>query len=205
MPSGPSGALHTSGGWGADRRVVSKPGRAPPPPTGTVAGSTGALHTSGVGSLIGASSRSPARSRRRPLAPRQVSSVPSTPVGPGVLMGSALEGLRLHARKSSPCALKMAQIQRFCTCWAKFFAEMPVEGRCWANFIAPTGAVPRSCSDAAHLGLAAMGILRHAKPSSGVSSACRSLAWRHSPRLVAQARNLRGCGRQSADPLGENR
>ena len=51
----------------------------------------------------------------------------------------------------------MAQIQRFCTCWAKFFAEMPVAGRCWVNFFAPTGAVLRSCSDAAHLGLAAMG------------------------------------------------
>ena len=30
-----------------------------------------------------------------------------------------------------------------------------------------------------------MGVLCHAKPSSGVSSACWSLGWRHSPRLVA--------------------
>ena len=48
-------------------------------------------------------------------------------------------------RKSSPSALKMAQIQRFYTCWASFFAEMPVEGRRWASFFAPTGAVTRSC------------------------------------------------------------
>ena len=31
---------------------------------------------------------------------------------------------------------------------------------------------------------AAMGVLRHAKPSYGVSSACRSLGWRNFPRLV---------------------
>ena len=30
------------------RRVVSKPGQAPPPPTGTAAGPSGALHTSGT-------------------------------------------------------------------------------------------------------------------------------------------------------------
>ena len=43
---------------------------------------------------------------RYPLAPQPCPPgplTPSRPVGPGVLMGSALEGLRLHARKSSPC------------------------------------------------------------------------------------------------------
>ena len=42
------------------RRVVSKPGQAPPPPTGTAArpsGPPGALHTSGAGSLFGSSTR----------------------------------------------------------------------------------------------------------------------------------------------------
>ena len=33
------------------RRVVSKPGQAPPPPTGTTAALSGALHTSGALSL----------------------------------------------------------------------------------------------------------------------------------------------------------
>ena len=68
--------------WGvvADvaRCIVSKPGQVPPPPTGTAAwpcGPSGALHTSGAGSLIGASSRSPARPRHRPRAPQ------SGPVG----------------------------------------------------------------------------------------------------------------------------
>ena len=30
-----------------------------------------------------------------------------------------------------------------------------------------------------------VGVLRHAKPSGGVSPACRRLGWRHSPRLAA--------------------
>ena len=51
----------------------------------------------------------------------------------------------MKARKSSPCALKLAQIRRFCACWANFFAEMSLEGWCWASFFAPTGAVPRTC------------------------------------------------------------
>ena len=57
----------------AARRVVSKPGQAPPPPTGTAARPTspyGALHTSGAWSLIGASTRCPARPRHRPRAPQ---------------------------------------------------------------------------------------------------------------------------------------
>ena len=33
------------------RRVISKPGQAPPPPTGTAAGPSGALHTGGVCSI----------------------------------------------------------------------------------------------------------------------------------------------------------
>ena len=33
--------------------------------------------------------------------------------------------------------------------------------------------------------VAAMGVLRHAKPSDGVSPACRRLGWRHSPRFEA--------------------
>ena len=50
------------------RRVVSKPGQAPPPPTGTAAGPSGALHTSGAWCAdwwFGGSPRSPARPRRR--------------------------------------------------------------------------------------------------------------------------------------------
>ena len=64
------------------RRVVSKPGQAPPPPTGTAAwpsGPSGALHTSGAGSLmlLGASTRCPARPRHRPRAPQPGSPDPN--------------------------------------------------------------------------------------------------------------------------------
>ena len=30
----------------------------------------------------------------------------------------------------------MAHNRRLVACWAKFFAEMPVEGRCWASIFA---------------------------------------------------------------------
>ena len=58
-------------GWVADvcLCVVSKPGRASPPPTGTAADPSGALHTSGawcVDGWLGASARCPARPHRRP-------------------------------------------------------------------------------------------------------------------------------------------
>ena len=49
---------------------------------------SGALHTGGdwcTDVWLCASSRSPARPRHRPLAPRQIPPAPSMPVGPGVL------------------------------------------------------------------------------------------------------------------------
>ena len=49
-------------------------------------------------------------------------------------------------RKSSPSALKLAQLQRFCACWASFFAGMSLEGLCWVSFFAPIG--PASILDA---------------------------------------------------------
>ena len=84
-------------------------------------------------------------------------------------------------RKSSPSALKLAQLQRFCACWASFFAEMSLEGLCWASYFAPIG--PASVLDAMRCtsGWLRLGGLRHAKPSGGVSPACRRLGWRHSP------------------------
>ena len=47
-----------------------------------------------------------------------------------------------YARKSSPCSITTPQIRRFCACWASFFAEMPLEGPRWANFVAPIGPAP---------------------------------------------------------------
>ena len=56
------------------RRVASKPGQALPPPTGTAADPSGALHTSGAWSLmlLGALSRSPAGPYRRPSISRVI-------------------------------------------------------------------------------------------------------------------------------------
>ena len=56
------------------RRVASKPGQAPPPPTGTAARPSGALHTSVACDAVcgGASFRFPARQRRRLSEPRQL-------------------------------------------------------------------------------------------------------------------------------------
>ena len=49
----------------------------------------------------------------------------------------ALRGLMwVCARNSSPCALKTAKIRHFCACWESFFAEMQLEGLCWANSFA---------------------------------------------------------------------
>ena len=72
------------------RRVVSKPGQAPPPPTGTAAWPSvpsGALHTGGTWCTDGV--RSPARPCHRPQAPQPGPPdppAPSTPAAPGVLM-----------------------------------------------------------------------------------------------------------------------
>ena len=52
-----------------------------------------------------------------------------------------------RARKSSPSARKMAQNRRLVACWARLFAETPLEGLCRASFFAiqqlwdPTGRV----------------------------------------------------------------
>ena len=54
LPPAPSTPAALEVCWVA-RRVVSKPGQAPPPPTGTAAAPSGALHTGGAWSLIGGS------------------------------------------------------------------------------------------------------------------------------------------------------
>ena len=67
------------------RRVVSKPGQAPPPPTGTAAGPSGALHTGGTCVAW----TSPARPRRHPPAPQSGPPAPSTPAALVVLCAPA--------------------------------------------------------------------------------------------------------------------
>ena len=124
------------------------------------------------------------------------------------------------ARKSSPGALKTPQIRRFCACWASFFAERPLEAPCWASFFAeeplegpcwasifaPTGAAPkcRRCRGALQGdcggGFAPCEAL--CRRVAGVSEAWMASFpadwWR-------RGRDLRWCGRQSADPLDKSR
>ena len=49
-----------------------------------------------------------------------------------------LDLMCVRARKSSPCARKMAQNRCLVACWASFFAEVPLVGPGWASFFAET-------------------------------------------------------------------
>ena len=78
------------------RRVVSKPGQAPPPPTGSAAvpsGPSGALRTGGACVAVcgGASPRSPAKPCRRPWVPQLGYPDPPAPSMPAVLPGFAID------------------------------------------------------------------------------------------------------------------
>ena len=96
------------------RRVVSKPGQAPPPPTGTAArpfGPAGALHTSGARCADGrgASSRSPPWPCRRPPAPQP---------GPGLMYVAQLWLSIINFACNSPTACSniefaSLELQRF--------------------------------------------------------------------------------------------
>ena len=95
------------------RRVVSKPGQAPPPPTGTAARAlrtSGALHTSGAcGAVVsfGASSRSPARPCHRPRAPQPARSGPSGGLHASGALRAVISG------RSFACCYKRRQSKAF--------------------------------------------------------------------------------------------
>ena len=72
----------------------------------------------------------------------------------------------VKARKSSPCALTMAQNRRFLACWESFFAEMQLEGLCWANSFAC------AAREEARLGLVVSCYALSAADSSRVTSPC---------------------------------
>ena len=71
-----------------------------------------------------------------------------------------------------------------------------------AGFPTPTGAPAWPSAPAARSTLVAVGVLRHAKPSGGVSPACRTLAWRNSPRLVAARPWFAVVWRSNRRPIG---
>ena len=148
-PSGPSGALHTSGALLADgaRCVVSKAGLASPPPTGTAARPCrpgGRLSETGVAFahvwLCGVETGIAFACEKWVFLVRFLGAV-VMPVSAVRCWGCAVVLLvsmspwcrvwcaRKFARrrcviakvrKSSPSALNLAQLQRFCACWRVF-------------------------------------------------------------------------------------
>ena len=90
----------------------------------------------------------------------------------------------------------------FCGVLGEFFRGNAAGGAVLGEFFRANRCRARSCRRCGALQAAAMGVLRHAKPSSGVSSACRSLGWRHSPRLVAVSSQFAGVSWPNCRPIG---
>ena len=133
------------------RRVASKPGQAPPPPTGTAADPSGALHTSGAWSLIVA---------------RRVVSKPGQAPPPPIYFA------RNSPEACSNIEFTSLELQRFREVLnndrdklrAKFIWRL--SHRCaWSS---AAGSTNPSAPEA-------MGVLHYTKPAGGVSPACRTL------------------------------
>ena len=90
--------------------------------------------------------------------------------------------------------------RRCLCCWCVAWCVVSMPGQALPP---PTGAAARPCRrppaprpgplvpPAPHTSVA-VGVLRHAKPSDGVSPACRSFGWRHSPVWWLWGRESRG-------------
>ena len=161
------------------RRVGSKPGQAPPPPTGTAADPSGVLYTCGAGSLFGSSTRrlearpGPATAHgNRSLArlflwvswgSRVLSfwgarvRVVTNVVNPRCFSCGFL--LRCYERRQSEGFFAEVPVEGLC--WASFFAEMLLKGLCWASSFAPIGPAPRSCRRRGARGWLRWGVLQH--------------------------------------------
>ena len=110
-PSGPSGTLHTGGTVVADvaRRVISKPGQAPPPPTSTTArptNSSGTIHTGGT-VVADVARRVISKPGQAPPPPTSAAARPTNSSGAhhisGVLLGaSSRSPSRPHRRPPAP-------------------------------------------------------------------------------------------------------
>ena len=92
-------------------------------------------------------------------------------------VGASAKKFALHAQNTPKSA--------FLRLLGEFFRGRAAGGAVLGEFFrANWPCVDLGC-DAVHFRLAAMGVLRHAKPSDGVSPACWRLGWRHSPRFEA--------------------
>ena len=161
------------------RRVASKPGQAPPPPTGTA---VRPLCQPAISHAIPLSVFQMLKSNRWYSAvferasirvvgelhakfvwgwvmppPTGTAARPSGPPLPGALhtcgarslMGSALEGLRLRARKSSPCSVwcgcEREKVRPVCSNWPKF-SVFALAGRVFSRKSRWRGGVGRTFS-----------------------------------------------------------
>ena len=195
------------------RRVGSKPGQAPPPPTGTADWPSGALHTSGAwllecGSVCCLKARSghAATHRHRsqallarwagglkPVAPLFVSTcVGLKPLSP--LRASKVRQLKppspLRGRNGRVwCSFRTQRCRRFQ--WPRLGGEQRrhryqsrhVSASCARSFSRPT--LRRSWMQHGARGWLRWGVCTTRSLSRGVSAACRSLMSCNSPRLVA--------------------
>ena len=145
------------------RRVVSKPGQAPPLPTSSVGDSgetviafAGTCSVSGETDGTIASHIHPFSalfwcakaswvSWRRPEVPALVLTVSSHGAvsSVGAIKFAQRDLSMLIARKYSPSAGNIAQNGRFVACRASFFAGVGGRGVCWANFVATSGTLIR--------------------------------------------------------------
>ena len=108
------------------------------------------------------------------------------------------DGGFIWARKSSPCCAVSSRKREIVrparsqhpkfgvfVLAGRVFLGRAVRGAVLGEYFRANGHCAGLGCSVAYFRLAAMGVLRHAKPSGGVSPACRRLGWRHSPRLVA--------------------
>ena len=160
---------------------------------------------------------SPCIQKKRQIEPFRASRESFVPeVGP---CGSCWESFVPHMRWEGACWESFVPHMR-CegVCWESFVPEVGPCGSCWARFVSPWHLPrvqlpgfrhppvphPGPPAPAARSTLVAVGVLRHAKPSGGVSPACRASNVAIPPDWWRRGRGSRRCGRQSADPLGEN-
>ena len=92
-------------------------------------------------------------------------------------VGASAKKFALHAQNTPKSA--------FLRLLGEFFRGRAAGGAVLGEFFRVNWPCVDLGCDAVHFRLAAMGVLRHAKPSDGVSPACWRLGWRHSPRFEA--------------------
>ena len=136
--------------------------------------------------------------------------------------GVCWESFVPHVRRARVCWESFVpHVRRARVCWESFVPKrqgVVLVGRvvlCSGVVLVPVGGLWRRpgaahgrCGRAPLLPVPSMpvvGFLQHEELAGGVSSACRTLAWRNSPDWRRRSRCSRRCGAHIADHLGEKR